>query len=330
MNETWRSGWRRFVHLAVLVALVYTHFIGWLYILTISLTSLFVWVDRERRRFWLEQVAMASAVFLPWLIIFGIVYLRRSGLEDNLNWLAKPDMAAVLDAAGKIGWFPLWLAGGWGAIRAWKDVEHRELAATFALCVLAPPLVLLGISTATSTLSFFHPRYVSASIPFLALLAGMGLLPLKSRVVRVGFMLLVLGMAIYTGREMRVPQRPDFSAIARELNGRCPDLPVLHANEFSLARPLQYHGVSRNRLRGLGSANLESGPALVVWKPERRREESLMGEFLNRTGGHEVASIDFPSRIAPAAFVRITVVEPEREADGAGSSSNTPSCLPPR
>lgn len=330
LNESWRHGWRRFAHAAVLVALVYTHFVGWLYIISVSLASLFIWADRERRRFWLEQAVIAAVAFVPWLIIFCIFFSRQGGLDNNLGWLSKPDFAAVMDAVSKMGWPALWVAGVWGVIRAWKNQESRDLSATFALCVLVPPLVLFGISSASSNLSLFHPRYFSASIPFLALLAGAGLFPSRSWLVRGGFIFVVLAMSAFTVREMPVPQRPDFSAMARELNARCPNIPVLYANEFSLARPLQYHGVSRKRLGVLGSGSLKSGPVLVVWKPGRNREQTQMEKFLNLTGGREAASIDFPSPIEPEAFVRIALVEPATEADGARSSRNIGSCLPAR
>lgn len=76
------------------VALVYSHYFGWLVVGCEGLYILF-W---KRDRFWAAALSSMAVVlaFGPWLYIAAQAAIAKGGLSSNLNWIPKPTIGDVI------------------------------------------------------------------------------------------------------------------------------------------------------------------------------------------------------------------------------------------
>jgi uncharacterized membrane protein len=92
----------RFLHLGkniwiltiVNVLLVYTHYFGWLVVLS-EITAIVV-LQRIKIRQTLIMLAVLLASFAPWLFALWKAAQINANLGQNIGWIARPDFAAVL------------------------------------------------------------------------------------------------------------------------------------------------------------------------------------------------------------------------------------------
>lgn len=76
------------------VALVYSHYFGWLVVGCEGLYIL-LW---KRDRFWPAALSSSAvlAAFGPWLYVAGKAVIAKGGLSSNLDWIPKPSIGDVL------------------------------------------------------------------------------------------------------------------------------------------------------------------------------------------------------------------------------------------
>jgi uncharacterized membrane protein len=73
--------------------LIYTHYFGWLVVLTEVVAALAFKRDVKN---WFLMTGVWILAFVPWTYAVFSAYKTNGGLEQNLNWADKPGIAAVL------------------------------------------------------------------------------------------------------------------------------------------------------------------------------------------------------------------------------------------
>lgn len=90
-----RKGFLRWVLFGLLsIALIYTHYFGWLVLVCLFLCTLLL----ERRLIGrhLLVLLICGLVFLPWLLAIIPAYFAREGLESNIGWIERPSIASLI------------------------------------------------------------------------------------------------------------------------------------------------------------------------------------------------------------------------------------------
>lgn len=79
--------------LIVNILLVYTHYFGWLVIIT----EVFAigWLQRVKLRRMLLQPAIIAAAFLPWGLAVAFASQNGSDLGQNIGWMDRPGIASI-------------------------------------------------------------------------------------------------------------------------------------------------------------------------------------------------------------------------------------------
>jgi uncharacterized membrane protein len=78
------------------LALIYTHYFGWLILL--AELAIVLWLNKDRRK-WMMLAPLWALSFLPWTYAVFTAYKQNAGsagLEQNLNWADKPGLAQLL------------------------------------------------------------------------------------------------------------------------------------------------------------------------------------------------------------------------------------------
>ncbi len=70
------------------VLMVYTHYFGWLVVVTE--VGLVIWFQRTRQREAVIMAAIAAAAFLPWIIAVVLAASGGSDIGQNIGWISRP------------------------------------------------------------------------------------------------------------------------------------------------------------------------------------------------------------------------------------------------
>jgi len=182
---------------AVAGVLVYTHYIGWLFILGTLPAVLFAGRAKSLWR-WGVSCFVTFLLFLPWLVVeFPMVKAR--GLRMGMDWVPQAKVSSFLDTMAIFGGKPFWKGGiflpllistiliaaaGVGLFKASRvSTGSRERRGAFLLggAALLVPILLLLICIPPLSLPYWGNRHlVPAQAPF-ALLLSFGLFSLARR-----------------------------------------------------------------------------------------------------------------------------------------------------
>ncbi|CAN5207379.1 hypothetical protein BH20ACI2_BH20ACI2_21210 [soil metagenome] len=77
------------------VLMVYTHYFGWLVVLTE--VGLVLWFQRTKLREALIMAAIAAAAFLPWIIAVASAALGGSDVGQNIGWMSRPGPTEIFN-----------------------------------------------------------------------------------------------------------------------------------------------------------------------------------------------------------------------------------------
>lgn|GEM_PF-2551577 len=207
--------WRFVALTAANIALVYSHYYGWLIVGCEGLYILF-W---KRGRFWpaAGSTAAAVAAFAPWLYLAGKAAIAKGGLSSNLGWIPRPSLGDVCWTLAEfmgLGDYPetwkpvVWtifvivlLVGAVAVVRRARRDEVRALraAAFLAFFVAGPVLLAFAVSLLAKNSVWGQRHLIFAAAP-LTVLCVLPFLRLRWRWVQVlGALLGVFwaGMAIH-------------------------------------------------------------------------------------------------------------------------------------
>lgn len=82
------------------IALIYTHYFGWLVLGTLLLCTLLL--DSRLIGRHIVVFSVCALIFLPWLLMIMPVYFSRGGLESNIGWIEQPSIASLVWHFGKL------------------------------------------------------------------------------------------------------------------------------------------------------------------------------------------------------------------------------------
>ena len=177
---------------AIDVALVYTHYFGWLVVAAEGAATL-LWYRRQLRSVVLVTVGV-GALFAPWAWTIWREAARHAQPLENVEWITRPtlpDLVRFFDAltarviaAGWewVGALVLLLPLAAFAVRSARRVHRGALPRTAELALLAllPPLVVF-VASLTLARSAFVPRYLIVAAPAWFLLVGLAVDALSVR-----------------------------------------------------------------------------------------------------------------------------------------------------
>ena len=206
-----RAGHRRWwVVYGIVGVLACVTFIYLALVIVAHLATL-AWLRRRDRRLnrALGSWAIAAAASAPLLALFG---WGAMGQSRQVAWLPEVGSSTVR-AVVSTQWFfdsPVWTVAGWvalvaGAIALATLRQHRWLAATAVPGMLLPTLAILAVSVAITPL--YNPRYLTMSLPFVALVmaAAFDLLPSPRRPMAIAALVIAAAISVPTLVDQRQP-----------------------------------------------------------------------------------------------------------------------------
>lgn len=301
------------------VALVHTHYFGWLTVAAEVGAAVVCW-PRQARREMARSAALTALVFLPWASAVISHVLRHPAPLRNVAWIAPPDAAA-----------PLWLfsdlTGRWsmpGANLAWLAVAAVALGAlawsrpprqsespdsgTLALLAFAglgAPLAVWGLSVLWSH-SVWVPRYLLGAAAPVALLTAIALTALPPRRAPVAALAgFVWAIVAFAALPQRAPVKFDWRRFVRRLDVAVGSPRDVVAFEAFTGAPLQRYAAPGMRVHMAHA--LDSVPAVdswVVYRPESFANSSPIRR-LRAMGFTVVASLSAESAGQRVVAVRL-------------------------
>jgi len=178
--------------------LIYTHYFGWLVILTEVIIAL--WLAKERRKL-LIYSGLWVLSFLPWAYAVFAAYKQNAGLEQNLNWAVKPgpvqlgQFIAVLhqpfyfqqssiDPTFSLWAIPVILVCAAAVIYLFTIEKDKKTEIQILLFFAAVPLLIALFGSWIFPYSIWGTRHLIVIFAPYFLLAAMGLKRLKPGVLR--------------------------------------------------------------------------------------------------------------------------------------------------
>jgi uncharacterized membrane protein len=138
-----RASRKRFVWLFVVnLLLVYSHYAGWLVVITEGLT-LVIWQRRKSMRF-VAGIVIIMIAYVPWAFIVITSAEAGKGLAQNIGWVTRPTLRDITQFYALLN-KPFWF------IQSTAARPYDLLTACFALLVLGAPLLLLSVRLWRST-----------------------------------------------------------------------------------------------------------------------------------------------------------------------------------
>ena len=179
-----RPWWWRPLYIGATVAMVYTHYLGFL---VIGAHGVWIaWRDRRRLGEWMIDVGVAGILFIPWMALFFDQFSRHHGW----GWAPHP----LLDVFGLFA-FGGSLFGLGSFLFPGLPLSAAQVAAVLPFLVLAIlgvrglllPALVLAVPIGTMALlplvlrASIYPRWYSFVFPFYAMLVTNGILRVAPR-----------------------------------------------------------------------------------------------------------------------------------------------------
>lgn len=153
---------------AALIAMVYTHFFGWLMIGALGCCALLVPVLRPARKPLLRSTLIAAAAFAPYAL-FILARARETIAEGT--WLSPPTWEEPYNMIWRWSNAPV-IAVCFLIIIAWAVIRSRSTSALIRLGALWSLLPLTGMFLVSFWIPVFHDRYLVFAAPGFAILVS--------------------------------------------------------------------------------------------------------------------------------------------------------------
>lgn len=292
-----QNGWFWPIGLVLMILLLYTHYVGALFIGAIVFSTL---MSEAAKVFKIRMVlvaGLASLALAPWLIAEARVYRARGGLADYVAWYGRPtgyDLRAVW--ARFLGIPPI--PGGTivslsvGIVLAscallycfkYRKGPSARVLGILLSTALFPPLVLFATTLKPLNLTVFADRHLLPSIFPLLVLVSCGIwaiasmTPKRDLLFTFGVISLgVLEMSELTWRA-RQPARQPYDKIATELKAIDHGSPAYTTWPYGIGAHVNFY-LGARRVEPLPSdlATLP-GTFFVLYRPASPREQKLAG-----------------------------------------------------
>jgi uncharacterized membrane protein len=307
----------------LMAMLIYTHYIGALYVLAVAGSSALMLKKAIRKRLYVVTT-LAALTFLPWILLESSVYAHKRGLAENLAWTQNPSVYQL-----KLLWanymgvpdFPgaTTVVFVLGAVLIACGILYRQRTAfvnsallTLATTAFIPPVAVFLLSQKPFALPIFGERHLLPSIVSWLLLAAYG-------VDRISFRLLsrriVLGLGVLTLFSMQVtptlaalrtmPRRLSYEEVARKVAG---DLPIYTTSVYDIGNPVSFYLSGRQRVTLLSCSQRQLPEQFILmYRPEIRPEQVNFAMLIDH-GWTVEAETDYTNAAHSAGYVRVVRV----------------------
>ncbi len=194
----------------LMLLLVYTHYVGSLYVMAAVLALLACKVEQRTKVLAVAAATTAGLLFTPWLLTVSTVYKQKHGIGGNLDWQGHPSMydlkmvwatgLGVMDFPGATTFaLILILALGVSAlVLVSRKQTLRRSPAVVALVTMAvlPPAIIFLLSNPPFNLPLFGLRHLLPSTAVLLLLCCYGLERLSQASGRRAALVAMCGVAL--------------------------------------------------------------------------------------------------------------------------------------
>ncbi|MDQ8155299.1 MAG: glycosyltransferase family 39 protein [Gemmatimonadota bacterium] len=268
------------------VALVHTHYFGWLTVAAACIVVVSCWPRDDARRV-LRSAAYTALAFVPWAGAVGAHMYANPAPLRNVAWIAPPDAAAPLwllrdvtgrsgSAAADLGWLAL-VVGALVllAVARWRrttstsnSVETGSLKLLAAAGVAVP--LTVWIVSVFSGHSVWVQRYLIGAAAPLALLVAIAVTALPPRRwaagAAVGFAWCAVALAALP---TRAPTKFDWRRFVRRIDVTVGSPANLYAVEAFIAAPLQRYARAGMRVHMVATLDqIPRDDGWLVYRPE--------------------------------------------------------------
>ncbi len=183
-----RSGSYWVLGASLMTILVYTHYVGAIYVMGAILTILLCKFEIRTKVLAVVSGLVAAGLFLPWLLTVLTVYKQKRGLGENLDWQGRPALAdlkqlwassvgiATFPGATTLALLLIIVLSAVGLFSLQQKGTLRRSPAVLALAVMGvlPPIVIFVLSQPPFNLPLFGLRHLLPSMVLLLLLSSYG------------------------------------------------------------------------------------------------------------------------------------------------------------
>jgi uncharacterized membrane protein len=250
----------------LMTMLVYTHYVGAIYIGSAVLAILLSHTPRAVRIATLLCAAIAALCFVPWIIAIAGVYKLKRGISDNLDWQGHPTLYSLKQIfASALG--ILNMRGGTTLVLAilallilaalllgrQHPLRQSPVVLTLLLLAVLPPLAVFFLSRPPFDLPLFGIRHFLPSIPLLILLCCYGLVSVAQQtgsrctlVFSMGTVLLLAIVSIPTLRGLILrPSRIPYDLVSQEVTReRAAGVPAYATWFYGVGEPVNFYCAS--------------------------------------------------------------------------------------
>jgi hypothetical protein len=195
----------------VMLLLLYTHYIGSLYVAIAVVALLICRLETRTKILAVASAAGAALLFTPWLIAIYGVYKAKHGVGDNLDWQGHPgvyELKSIWASAVGIMSYPgattvaialVLLLSIAALILVSRNETLRRSPAVVALAMMAvlPPILVYFLSIPPINLPIFGFRHLLPSTVVLLLLCCYGLERLSQAAGKRSLLVAVCGSALF-------------------------------------------------------------------------------------------------------------------------------------
>ncbi len=324
----WHSGrfagrFRFLVGSLLMSLLVYTHYVGAVYIACLVVAITLSPVSRRAKfQVWAAGF-FAACTFVPWILAELGPARRHPGVEHNLSWESLPtayDLKAIW--ANYLG-IPAFHGATTGVLligcalitfgvfyrRAENTPFRRVFLTTLVITAFVPPCFLFLLSVRPFSLPLFGARHLLPSMISYTLLVADGLVQL-SKLLRPRIAGLVLGSAALVALELTPtmsamtsePRRMPFREIVAATGA---SLPLYTTWHYGIAGPMNFYERGAGVVQEVPSDSHDLPENfLMIFRPVMPREEEKFEELL-RAGWRDVGHRDFYNGSHAKYYVRV-------------------------
>lgn len=313
---------------AILMSLlVYTHYVGALYVTCIIVAVILSPAARRAKRLILVSGFIAACSFIPWILAEIAPSRAHHGTQDNLSWESAPnlyDLKAIWAAyLGMLNFHAattivVTLGFALAAFSLFYGYSERNslsrlVLTTLALTAFIPPSLLFLLSLKPVSLPIFGERHLLPSIVSYLLLVADGLIQLANN-FRVRTAVLVPGVTLLLIFELvptvtatsAGPRRMPFQAIVSATQG---SIPLYTTWPYGIGAVMNVYEHDRNAVLGVPSdVNRLPDKFILIFRPGIPKEERKF-ENLLKSRWQAAGNRDFYNGLHGGYYVRVAKLQ---------------------
>jgi uncharacterized membrane protein len=227
--------------------LIYTHYFGWLVVVTEIFFFLFY--AKEKRKEFFISIFSLILLFVPWVFAVIKTANTNAGLQQNIGWMTKPTLQSLFDFALMLNQpfyfqsssnesaylifitppialicFAIVLSTAFRRLTAGKEpTENDTQSLILLLFVSFLPVAITFIASNLAPYSFWGARHLVIVFAPFAILAAVAIQSLRQQILKDTALYLIIGFVCFAlfGQAIRNVNRPIWCAweqLAQQLN----------------------------------------------------------------------------------------------------------------